>query len=133
MPEPEMNALLNEERDFPPSDDWRKNALANDPTVYARATKDPEGFWAAWAAELEWMKPWTRVLDWKPPHAKWFVDGKINASVNCLDRHLKRGRRNKAAIVWEGEPGDRRTLTYFDLHREVNRFANVLKSLGVAK
>ena len=73
------------------------------------------------------------MLDWRPPHAKWFVDGKINASVNCLDRHVRTARRNKAALVWEGEPGDRRTLTYWDLYREVNRFANVLRGLGVAR
>ena len=79
------------------------------------------------------VAPWTRVLDWQPPHAKWFVGGQLNASVNCLDRHVRGARRNKAAIIWEGEPGDRRTLTYFDLHREVSTFANVLKSLGVEK
>ena len=72
------------------------------------------------------MEPWTQVLDWQPPHAKWFVGGKLNASANCLDRHVRTARRNKAAIIWEGEPGDRRTLTYFDLYREVCRFANVL-------
>jgi len=105
----------------------------HDPGVYARAAADPEAFWAAFATELEWSSPWTRILDWQPPHAKWFVGGKINASVNCLDRHLGTSRRNKAALVWEGEPGDRRTLTYFDLHRQVCQFANVLKSLGVRK
>ena len=73
------------------------------------------------------------VLEWKPPHAKWFVGGTLNVSVNCLDRHVRTARRNKAAIIWEGEPGDRRTLTYFDLHREVCQFANVLKSLGVKR
>ena len=78
-------------------------------------------------------RPWTQVLDWQPPHARWFVGGQINASVNCLDRHVRTARRNKAAIIWEGEPGDRRTLTYFDLHRQVNQFANVLKSLGARK
>src|SRR6185436_18988235 len=73
------------------------------------------------------------ILDWQPPHAKWFVGGRINASVNCLDRHLRGPRRNKAALIWEGEPGDQRTLTYFDLYRQVSRFANVLRSLGVTK
>jgi acetyl-CoA synthetase len=129
----EINALLNEQRVFPPSAEWRKNALVTDPDVYARAAADPEGFWAGFAAELEWMQPWTKVLEWKAPHAKWFVGGKINASVNCLDRHVRSARRNKAAIIWEGEPGDRRTLTYFDLHRQVCQFANVLKGLGVRK
>ena len=99
--------------------------------VYEEAARDPEAFWERFARELEWSAPWHRVLEWNPPHANWFVGGKINASVNCIDRHLKSARRNKAAIIWEGEPGDRRTLTYFDLHREVCQFANVLKSLGV--
>ena len=133
MPTPEISALLTEGRVFPPSDAWRAGARANDPNVYARAAADPERFWAAFAAELDWTQPWTRVLDWQPPHAKWFVGGRINASANCLDRHVRGARRNKAALIWEGEPGDRRTLTYFDLLQEVSRFANALKSLGVAK
>ena len=110
-----------------------RDAHATDPDVYARAAADPEAFWAAFAAELEWMQPWTKVLDWQPPHAKWFVGGRLNISANCLDRHVRTARRNKAALIWEGEPGDRRTLTYFDLHRQVSQFANVLKSLGVKK
>src|SRR5207247_5544741 len=97
------------------------------------AERDFEGFWAAFARELEWSRPWTKVLDWDPPHAKWFVGGMLNASTNCVDRHVRTARRNKAAIIWEGEPGDRRTLTYFDLFREVNRFANVLRGLGVQR
>ena len=101
--------------------------------AYERAARDPEAFWEGFAKELEWMQPWSTVLDWKPPHAKWFVGGQLNISVNCLDRHVRTARRNKAAIIWEGEPGDRRTLTYFDLHRQVCQFANVLKSLGVRK
>jgi acetyl-CoA synthetase len=129
----EINALLDEQRVFPPSPEWRQRALVNDPEVYSRAAADPEAFWAGFASELDWMQPWTQVLDWKPPHAKWFVGGKLNASINCVDRHLAGPRRNKAAIVWEGEPGDQRTLTYHDLHREVCRCADVLKSLGVRK
>jgi acetyl-CoA synthetase len=129
----EIDALLKEDRRFPPPPEWRRNAVARDPEVYRRADADPEGFWAAFARELEWMQPWSRVLDWKAPYAKWFVDGKLNASVNCLDRHVRSARRNKAAIIWEGEPGDRRTLTYWDLHRQVSTFANVLKSLGVKR
>ena len=129
----EINALLNEQRVFPPSAAWRNDARVTDPGVYERAARDPEAFWAGFASELEWMQPWTQVLDWKPPHARWFVGGKLNASANCLDRHLRTARRHKAAIVWEGEPGDRRTLTYFDLHRQVCKFANVLKGLGVRK
>src|SRR5262245_18701984 len=102
--------------------------------MHEEAARNPERFWAKLAKEhLDWFSPWKKVLDWKPPFAKWFVGGKLNASVNCLDRHLDGPRRNKAALIWEGEPGDRRTLTYFDLHREVCRFANCLKGLGVGK
>jgi acetyl-CoA synthetase len=129
----EISALLQEDRRFPPSDAWRRDAIANDPGVYARAAADPEAFWAAFARELEWMTPWSRVLEWNPPNAKWFVGGKLNASVNCLDRHVRGPRRNKAALIWEGEPGDRRTLTYWDLYRQVSAFANVLKTLGVKR
>src|SRR6266446_1444753 len=129
----EIDALLREDRTFPPSEAWRRDAYVTDPAVYARAAADPEAFWAGFARELEWITPWTRVLEWQSPHAKWFAGGTLNASVNCLDRHVRGPRRNKAAFIWEGEPGDRRTLTYFDLHRQVNAFANVLKSLGVRK
>ncbi|HEX6134999.1 MAG TPA: acetate--CoA ligase [Longimicrobiales bacterium] len=128
-----LEALLKEERRFPPSAAFRERANASDPGVYVRAAADPEAFWAEWARKLEWFEPWREVLRWKPPHAEWFVGGKLNASYNCLDRHLGGWRRNKAALVWEGEPGDTRTYTYWDLHREVSKFANVLKSLGVKK
>ena len=131
--QPEIDALLNEARVFEPTGAWRTNATANDPGVYERAARDPEAFWAGFASELEWMRPWTQVLDWQPPNAKWFVGGQLNASVNCLDRHVRTSRRNTAALIWEGEPGDRRTLTYWDLHRQVCQCANVLKSLGVKK
>ncbi len=130
---PEIVALLREERAFPPPDAFRAQANVRDERIYDDADRDPERFWENFARELHWFAPWTKVLDWNPPHAKWFVGGKINASVNCLDRHLDGPRRNKAAIIWEGEPGDRRTLTYYDLHREVCQFANVLKSLGVER
>jgi acetyl-CoA synthetase len=129
----EIDALLKEDRRFPPSAEFRRTAAANDPDIYARAAADPAAFWESFARELDWYEPWSQVLEWQPPHAKWFQGGKLNASANCLDRHLATGRRNKAAIVWEGEPGDRRTLTYWDLHREVSAFANVLKSLGVKR
>jgi acetyl-CoA synthetase len=132
-PSPEIADLLQEDRRFPPPESVRAGANVRDESVYARAEQDPEGFWARFAEELEWFTPWTRVLDWQPPHAKWFVDGTLNACVNCVDRHVRGGRRNKAAIIWEGEPGDRRTLTYFDLHQQVGQFANVLKSLGVRR
>jgi acetyl-CoA synthetase len=129
----EIDALLKEDRRFPPPEAWRRAAHANDPDVYARAAADPEAFWADFARELEWIEPWSRVLEWTPPYAKWFIGGKLNVSVNCLDRHIRGARRNKAAFIWEGEPGDRRTLTYWDLYRQVNAFANVLLSLGVKR
>jgi acetyl-CoA synthetase len=130
---PEIDDLLREHRAFPPPDSFRAQANVQDEGVYERAARDPEGFWEGFARELDWFEPWTKVLEWTPPHAKWFVGGKINASVNCLDRHVAGPRRNKAAVIWEGEPGDRRTLTYFDLYREVNQFANVLKRFGITR
>jgi len=129
----EISALLHENRRFDPPAAWRASAVVTDAGVYERAAADPEAFWAAFASELEWMRPWDRVLEWTPPDAKWFVGGTLNASVNCLDRHVRTARRNKAALIWEGEPGDRRTFTYFDLYREVCGFANVLRSLGVGR
>ncbi len=129
----EFDDLLREGRTFAPPKAFQDQAVAADEGVYAEAARDPEKFWAGLASELEWSRPWTTVLDWRPPHAKWFVGGQLNVSVNCLDRHVRGARRNKAAIIWEGEPGDRRTLTYFDLHRQVSTFANVLKSLGTKK
>jgi len=132
--DPEISALLHEDRVFEPSAEFRAKANVRDTGPYEEAERDYEGFWATFASELEWSRKWTKVLDWTdPPHAKWFVGGQINASVNCVDRHIRTARRNKAAIIWEGEPGDRRTLTYFDLYRQVSAFANVLKSLGVKK
>ena len=128
-----IEALLQEDRTFPPSDQFRQQANINDPNVYAEAAKDPEAFWARFAGELDWFQTWDKVLEWNPPYAKWFLGGKLNASYNCIDRHLSSARRNKAAIIWEGEPGDRQVYTYWDLHREVCRFANGLKSLGVQK
>ena len=130
---PEIEALLSEERVFPPPPGFREQAAIADPGVYARAAADPEAFWEGFAKELEWMQPWTRVLEWTPPDAKWFTGGTLNASANCIDRHVRTPRRNKAALIWEGEPGDRRTLTYFDLYRQVSQFANVLKTLGIRK
>jgi acetyl-CoA synthetase len=132
-PPAEIADLLQEDRSFPPSAAFRATANINDPGIYERAEKDPEAFWASFASELEWFSKWSTIVEWKPPHAKWFIGGTINASVNCVDRHVRGARRNKAALIWEGEPGDRRTLTYFDLYRQVNQFANVLKSLGVKR
>ena len=117
---PEIDDLLREDRTFAPPAEFRAKAVVHDEGIYAEAARDPEAFWARLAGELEWSRPWDTVLDWQPPHAKWFVGGKINASVNCLDRHVRGARRNKAALIWEGEPGDRRTLTYFDLYRQVS-------------
>jgi acetyl-CoA synthetase len=129
----DLEALLQENRKFEPSDAFRAAALLNDPGVYLRAAADPEAYWAEQAKTLEWIRPYERVLAWDPPHAKWFVGGTLNVSVNCVDRHIRTPRRNKAALVFEGEPGDRRTLTYWDLYVAVNQFANVLRSLGVKK
>ena len=129
----EFADLLREDRTFAPPADFRARAHVRDEDIYATAARDPEAFWASFADELEWSRRWDTVLDWQPPHARWFVGGQLNISVNCVDRHARGPRRNKAAIIWEGEPGDRRTLTYFDLFRDVSAFANVLKSLGIRK
>jgi acetyl-CoA synthetase len=137
---PDIESLLEEKRVFKPAKsfakkaNWKKKAVEE----YRRlGERNPERFWARMAQEhLTWFSPWKQVLDWKPPFAKWFVGGKLNVSYNCLDRHLEgenAWRRNKAAIVWEGEPGDERVITYGQLHREVCRFANVLKQQGVKK
>lgn len=133
----DIESVLTEKRVFPPPADFsaraRVKSLAEYETLAKRADEDPQGFWAEIARELHWFTPWKTVLEWKPPFAKWFVGGTTNLSYNCLDRHLATARRNKAAIIWEGEPGDSRTLTYHELHREVCTFANVLKDLGVKK
>src|SRR5947209_6272984 len=103
----EFADLLREDRTFTASPEFRANAHVRDERIYEEAARDPEAFWARYASELEWSRTWDKVLDWQPPHAKWFVGGRINISVNCLDRHVRGGRRNKAALIWEGEPGDR--------------------------
>jgi acetyl-CoA synthetase len=131
--EKSLSALLDERRTFPPPEEFRKRANWNDPAIYDRAAKDMEGFWADEAKHLDWFAPWQRVLEWNAPWAKWFVGAKLNVTYNCVDRHAHSARRNKAAILWEGEPGDSRVLTFGMLEREVNRFANALKSLGVVK
>jgi acetyl-CoA synthetase len=129
----DIDVLLTENRSFPPSAEFRAKAFINSESVGAEAARDPEAYWAKMAGALDWMAPWKTVLEWKPPHAQWFVGGKLNVAANCVDRHALGAARNTAALIWEGEPGDRRTLTYWDLYREVQQFANVLKSLGVAK
>jgi len=128
-----IEALLDERRSFPPPKKFREKAIVKSESVYKKDGWNREALWEVFAKELEWYKKWKKVLDWKPPHAKWFLGGKINVSYNCLDRHINTTRKNKAAIVWEGEPGDNRVLTYWDLYREVTRFANVLKRLGVKR
>jgi len=137
MSNADIESVLTERRVFPPPGEFSSQAhirtLADYERLAAEAAADPQGFWAGIARELDWFTPWKTVLEWKPPFAKWFVGGTTNIAHNCLDRHLKTWRRNKAAIIWEGEPGDSRTLTFQDLHREVCAFANVLKSLGVQK
>jgi acetyl-CoA synthetase len=129
----DLDVLLHEHRTFAPPEGFRGAAALRDESMYEEAARDPDAFWARMAGELAWMEPWDRVLDWTPPHAEWFVGGKLNASVSCVDRHALGPRRNKAAIVFEGEPGDRRTMTYWDLYREVNQFARVLDRLGIKK
>ena len=129
-----IEALLEEDRVFASPEGFANNAHVNDDSVFAQAAADPEAFWASIADELHWFKKWDQVLDESdPPFYKWFVGGKLNITYNCLDRHLTSWRRNKAAIVWEGEPGDQVVLTYYDLWREVNKFANALKGLGVKR
>jgi acetyl-CoA synthetase len=133
-----IESLQHEERVFPPPPEFAAKAhiksMAELEALRAEASADPESFWARLAeSELHWFKKWDTVLKWDPPHAEWFAGGRINISYNCLDRHLSTWRRNKAALIWEGEPGDTRTLTYQQLHAEVCRFANVLKRVGVEK
>jgi len=129
-----IEALLKENRSFPPPEDFARQANLNDPEIYTRAAEDPEAFWADVARGLDWFHPWEQVLHWEVPFAKWFVGGKLNACYNCVDRHVRTARRNKAAIIWEGENGESRALTYWDLYREVNRFASVLREhFGIRK
>ncbi|RTH15697.1 acetate--CoA ligase [Thermus scotoductus] len=132
-----IEGVLKEERVFYPSEEFRSKAHIKSEEEYQRlyeeSLKDPEGFWGRVASELHWFEPWQKVLEGDLPHAKWFVGGKTNLSYNALDRHIQTWRRNKAALIWEGEPGEERVLTYHDLWREVQKFANVLKRLGVKK
>ena len=128
-----IEALLREKRKFPPPKGFAKRALVNKASVYTAAARNPVRFWEGKARELRWLKPWKKALEWKPPYAKWFVGGKLNVADNCLDRHVTTSRRTKAALIWEGEPGDTSTLTYWDLYREVQRFAAALKRHGVRK
>ena len=128
-----IEALLKEERKFSPPKDFKKLANVRKSGVYKKAAKKPEEFWEGFAKELHWFEDWKKVLDWKSPRSKWFVGGKTNISYNCLDRHIGTYRKNKAAIIWEAEDGETRIYTYLELYREVNKFSNVLRKLGVSK
>jgi acetyl-CoA synthetase len=132
-----IESFQHEERVFPPPPAFAAQShvksIEEFEQLRAEASADPESFWARMAEELHWFKKWDQVLEWQPPHAKWFLGGKINIADNCLDRHLATWRRHKAALIWEGEPGDQRTLTYQQLHTEVCKFANVLKHAGIQK
>ena len=138
MSQATIESILQEKRLFNPPAQFSENAIIKSmeeyKKLYDQAAADPSVFWEQLAEkELHWFQRWDKVLDWQPPFAKWFVNGKINISYNCLDRHLTTWRKNKAALIWEGEPGDSRTLTYAQLHREVCQMANVIKDLGVKK
>ena len=127
-----IDALLAENRTFPPPEEFKADALVTGTWMYDEAAADDQGFWARQAAELlDWAKEWDTICEWELPYAKWFVGGKLNVAHNCLDRHVAAGRGDKVAIHFEGEPGDTRSITYAELLEEVSRFANALKGLGV--
>jgi acetyl-CoA synthetase len=128
-----ISALMTEDRRYSPAEEFTAHANWSDPEVYRRALDDPEGFWSEMAQAIDWFEPWDSVLEWDPPTSKWFLGAKVNVSYNCVDRHLATWRKNKAAIIWEGEPGDTRILTYQDLYREVNRCAAAMRRLGIQK
>ncbi|MGB8907266.1 MAG: acetate--CoA ligase [Candidatus Cybelea sp.] len=132
MTSPAIEALLEESRRFPPDPEFAAQANAK-PDMYEEAERDYAAFWASWARKLEWIKPFTVALEWSEPYARWFGDGQLNVSVNCLDRHVRAGRGQKIAYYYEGEPGDRRTITYRELLDDVNRFANGLRKLGIRR
>src|SRR5437016_12881857 len=131
--EKDLEVLLREEDRFPPPEDFVKQANVSDPAVYEEAERDFEAWWAGWAKELDWFEPFKTVLEWNPPWAKWFADGKLNVSHNCLDRHVAAGKGDKVAYHWVGEDGDMRDVTYADLLSMTKRFANGLKKLGIEK
>jgi acetyl-CoA synthetase len=131
--EQNISDLLSEDRVFPPPPDFTAHAIVSDPSIYERAAADPDAFWAEQADRLAWFRRWDTVMSWTPPWVTWFEGGTLNASYNCLDRHVEAGGGDKVAFHWEGEPGDTRTITYAELLDEVCRFANALRSLGVRK
>ena len=129
-----IDALSYEQRKFPPSAEFKANAIVSDQSLYLEGERDLEAYWARHARELvSWAQPFTKTLEWDLPYAEWFSDGTLNVSYNCLDRHVLAGRGDKVAFYWEGEPGDARVITYAQLLDEVQRFANVLKNLGIEK
>ena len=128
-----VDDLLQETRTFPPSEEFKRKSEIKDDSLYKLAAQNRLKYWEECAKRIDWFKPWHQTLEWNSPFAKWFVGGKLNASYNCLDRHIKAGLGNKIAIYWEGEPGDSRTLTFKDVFTAVNKFANGLKKLGVQK
>ena len=134
-PQTNIESTLTEERIFQPPKEFSEQAYIKSfdeyEQIYDQAAQNPEEFWASAAESLHWFKKWDTILEWNAPFAKWFVGGTLNIAYNCLDRHLETSRRNKAAIIWEGEPGEIRTITYQQLHTEVSKFANVLKKLGI--
>ena len=125
-----LQALLEENRIFKPSKEFVKAATIKDDSLYKQAAKDREKFWAKCAEKLDWIQKWDKVLEWNKPYSKWFVGGKLNASYNCLDRHIKNGLGSKTAIIWEGEVEGEKKLTYQDVYESVNKMANALKNLG---
>ncbi len=129
----DLEVLLKDEEEFEPPEEFRKHANFTDPAIYEEGERDWQAWWERWAKELDWYEPWETVLDWNPPWAKWFKEGKINASYNCLDRHVENGKGDKVAYHWVGEDGDTRDLTYAELLEMTQRFANVYKKLGIGK
>ena len=129
--ESQIGELLDQET-FPPPEDFVENALVTDDSLHKQAADDFEGFWAEQAEALDWAEKWDQVLDWsEPPHAKWFVGGKLNVAYNCVDRHVEAGNGDRVAFHWRGEEGEELDVTYADLHRDVQKFANALKDRGV--
>lgn len=132
-----LDSSLRENRLFPPLPEFAQKAhiknLSEYEEMYRRSVEQPEEFWADAAKELDWFAPWTKVIEGEAAHAKWFINGKLNLSHNCVDRHALGNRKDKVAIIWEGEPGEVRKLTYGELYEQVQRFANVLKGLGIKR
>jgi len=129
----DIEALLSEDRVFEPPPGFRERAVVGDPAIFDRANADHQAFWVEQAERLTWSRPWDTVMEWNPPWVTWFAGGQLNASVNCLDRHVEAGGGDKVAFYWQGEPGDTRVITYRDLLEEVSRLANALRGLGVGK